>query len=429
MRAILILRVAGTIILGMIIRALRRLARRRPRIWRGPRPLHVTADLVRSDRLAGYPSRSLVDDAKLHSYALVTAEDFDRVLSLERHPRDTYHWRAMMDLHLRGDIWAAHFDSGFFPDAQATRNRFALRLCRFAGIRIVVAPHGSDIIRNDRQPARSRWIDRMQHDYPAWDFNEQTAVTRARLELFETAADFVLAADIATRSLMDRIDLLFHYFAVPLPAEYRHPSNPVPRVAHAPNHRFVKGTDLLLEAVAQVRAKGFELELDLIERVPRTEALLRYEEADIIADQFRIGDTGVLALEGMSRARPVLAYLSPEHLQEPSLNLPVINTTERNITEVLAVLIASPTLRRRIGDASRTAVANYQSLVSIGEVWSRIYDHVWERRELDLSGTAYFSPERRARPLTDDPADPEFWPVNVADLLTEIQSAVDRVRR
>src|SRR5262249_4805430 len=47
---------------GAIWRLLRRLARRRPRIWHGQSPLFWEPYLVLADRKAGYPSRAVLHD-------------------------------------------------------------------------------------------------------------------------------------------------------------------------------------------------------------------------------------------------------------------------------------------------------------------------------------------------------------------------------
>jgi hypothetical protein len=429
MRLMWLMRLLSVAVLGAIHRAFRRIVGRSPRIWRGPKPLHMSRDLTRADRVAGYPSRSVVERPVLHRYALVSEEDFDVVLQRPGVAPDTLHWRAMIDLHLNGDIWAAHFDCHFFPVSHRRRNELALWLCNAAGIRIVVAPHGSDVVRLDRPVTRFDWIGRMQRDYPTWDFLAQTPVSRTRIELFTRHASFIVAADPATRRLLDRCDLTFKYFAVEMPPVPLPSTNEDRHVVHAPNHRFVKGTDFLMEAISRVRRAGIHCELDLVEGVARPEALRRYAQADIVADQFCIGAFGVFALEGLALGKPVLVYLDEEHLRNPILNLPVLNATPENLAEVLGALLAVPGLSERIGFASRAAMERYQSIEALGAVWDRIYRHVWRGAPLDFSGTAHFSPERQPRSTTEDPIRAEFWPVNVIDLIPRIELAVRAIRQ
>jgi nucleotide-binding universal stress UspA family protein len=419
-----LLRLAAAVFAGAVWRRLRRIARRPPRIWHGHLPLHMTRDQVLADRLAGFPSRSVTGSASVLKYAIVTASDFDVVLAGEGVAPDTLHWRAMIDLHLHADIWNAHFDCLFYPASQRRRNDLALRLVRLAGIRIIVSPHGSDIVQIVPGKTRYDWIGRMQRDYPSWDFAAQTPVSRMRIELFGRHASFIIAGDPATARLIGRHDLLFKYFPVTIPEK---PSVPAgapakPRILHAPNHRFVKGTDFLLEAVERVQAAGFECELVLVEGVPRPEAVEIYRTADVIADQFCIGSYGAFALESLALGKPVLVYLDPEDLATTSRGLPLVNTNAENLTRVLAAMLAVPELRTRLGEAGRAAVARQRSPEAIGEVWGRIYRHVWWGEPLRLEEQG--SP----RSPSEDPAEEEFWPVEVGDLMERIREAVARLR-
>jgi glycosyltransferase involved in cell wall biosynthesis len=415
---------------GAAIRFARRLARRPPRIWHGPNPLHSIRYMVAADRLAGYPSRSVVLTEKQVKYDLVTRGDFDVVVRSETTPWQDLHWLALIDLLLRGDVWVAFFDGLFFNVADRRKNELAFRLLRAAGIRIVVTAHGSDIIRLDVPPTRYDWIARMQKDYPTWDFAAQTPVSKTRIDHFCRHSDLVLPGDSIMARLIPRNDLLIKVY--PIDTDELRPVDPPPhesvKIIHAPNHRYVKGTDFLMAAIDRLTAKGFRCELVLIEGVARSEALRRFAEADIIADQFCMGGWAQFALEGMALGKPVLTYLDREHLESPQFNLPVVNTTPENLPEVLAVLIELEELRRRLGTASRTAVERYQSIPAMGEVWDRIYRHVWWRKPLDFTGTAHFSPERTRRSLTEDPAQEEFWPVEVGEWMGRIRAAIARVR-
>ncbi len=79
--------------------------------------------------------------------------------------------------------------------------------------------------------------------------------------------------------------------------------------AHAPSNRKVKGTDLILESLDELRSEGFDFDVDLIEGVSNAEALARYAEADIVIDQLYAGWYGGVALEVMALGKPVVVYL------------------------------------------------------------------------------------------------------------------------
>ena len=167
--------------------------------------------------------------------------------------------------------------------------------------------------------------------------------------------------------------------------------------------------------------------MKLVERVARTEAIEIYKSADLIADQFVMGAYGVFALECLALGKPVMTYLDHDHLCNPLFNLPIVNTNRWNLATVVACLLAVPELRHRIGRAARESVVKYQSLEAIGELNKVMYDHVWWGKPLDLETTRHFGAERTPRSFSENPRDPDFWPVPVEDVMARIRKACDRI--
>ena len=419
-RLLWIARIAIAAVLGVIVRIARRASRRPPRIVHGTYPMHMTADMVKADRLAGYPSRSIATHLRLASFALVERAQFDAVFEDDGIPWDVWQWATLAYLLHHADIWVSYFDS--LPQGSSA---MLLRVVRAFGIRIIVAPNGLDVVHATRVKTRYDWVGRLSSDYPHWDIAAETPDLRDRIRIMCDHADLVIAGDSASARFLPRTDLTFKYFPIDVDAfEPRFETgNAVPIIVHAPNHRAIKGTDVFLGALDSLRSE-VDFELRLIEKTPRAEALEMYRDADIIADQFCIGAFGVLALEGLALGKPVLAYLDEEHLGDPWFNLPIVHTTHENMRDILRILIQLPELRLRLGRAGRTAVEQYQSVPALAGVWSRIYRHVWTGAPLSLEQTAHFSPERRSRSLTEDPADPDFWPVDVSDLIETIRRAI-----
>jgi len=421
---------AWTFVVGLVVRRFRRLAGSSPRIWHGMFPLHVTRGMVEADRIAGFTSRSVIGHFQKIRIGLVTDRDFDVVILERGVAQDEAHWYCLFDLLWHGDIWSAYFDCLFFPADRVRANTWVFRLVRWAGIRIVVAPHGGDIVYRSAFVNRYDVIGRKQADYPAWDLVAFEAIARTRLELFCRHASLVLGADNGLRRFLPRNDILFKYFPIdcaalrPLDAAQH---NDVPVITHAPNHRLTKGTDYLQAAIIRLQQAGIACRLELLEGLPRTEALRRYQSADIIADQFCDGAFGLFAAEGLALGKPVLTYLDQEHLGDPVFNLPLVNTNPENLLPVLAVLLQVTALRERLGHAGRESVSMYQSIPAMAEVWNRIYRHMWWGESLNLETTKHFSPDRKPRSYTEDPSRADFWPVPVDDLLPEIHRALARV--
>lgn len=86
------------------------------------------------------------------------------------------------------------------------------------------------------------------------------------------------------------------------------------RIGHAPSHRRIKGTDLLIAAVDALRAEGHQLELVLVEGKSHEEARRVYESVDLMVDQLFAGWYGGLAVEAMALGKPVLVYIRQDDL-------------------------------------------------------------------------------------------------------------------
>jgi len=416
------LAIALAALAGGLFRLVRRLGRRPPRIWRGMNGLHLVKWPVKVDRHAGFPSRSFIASTQPAAYALFRAEDFDVVCDQTRWPRDDWHWRGLMDLLLRGDIRVAFYDSLFFPVSAWRSNAIVLRLQSLVGIRTVMVPHGMDLFYQDERRTRYDWVGRARADYDQWDLRAHKPIALRRTAMWERHADLVVSADSTCARFQRRRDLSFKWF--PVDCQALVPAAPVvrarPVVLHAPQHRTIKGSDFLFAAAEDLEERGIAMDLRLVERVAREEALQLYADADIIADQFCMGAYGMFSLEGLALGKPVLAYLDQEHLGDPVFSLPIVNATPDNLPRVLAVLLQLPELRERIGRAGRAAVVRYQSVEALAEVWSRIYRHVWWAEPLALAQTRHFSDERKPRGYSQDPAQAEFWPGPCEDLAARI---------
>lgn len=118
------------------------------------------------------------------------------------------------------------------------------------------------------------------------------------------------------------------------------------RIGHAPSHRKVKGTDIIISALEQLAADGYEYELVLIEGLPNDQARQKYEQIDVLVDQIHAGWYGGLAVEAMALGKPVMVYIREEDLQfippEMKADLPFLPVTIETVKDDLRQLIQMP---------------------------------------------------------------------------------------
>ena len=139
------------------------------------------------------------------------------------------------------------------------------------------------------------------------------------------------------------------------PAAYPEPQVASPVVLHSPTAPVAKGTPAVLKAVGQVQAKH-PFEFHLVEGLPRPQAMQLMQTADILLDQFVLGDYGMAALEAMAFGKPVICYIKKSLADLYGPELPIVNATQETLAETLLALLQNPERRRELGEAGRAYV-------------------------------------------------------------------------
>lgn len=246
-------------------------------------------------------------------------------------------------------------------------------LYRLAGIKVVMLCYGSDVQDLTRSP-NLLFKDAMSRDYPSHRLRRP--VIAAKIDLWTRVADHVIGGCEWVDYLYHWDSLMLAHFTVDLeswkPGPTRTPSENL-LVVHAPNHRTIKGTGYLEEAVKKLQAEGLPVELQILERVSREEVKTALARADLVVDQLVIGWYGLFALEAMALGIPVVVYLR-EDLKEfyrhtrllDSSEPPVLEAGPATIEELLRQVLADRSLLEEKAARSRDYVARHHSIEFIG---------------------------------------------------------------
>lgn len=345
-----------------------------PTILWGPIPIPNIGYSARADRLAGYESRSVVYSV----YHISRRSDFDVVLDRWwRVPfvRRAVPYAAFLWSGLTTDIYGFFFDGGFLYDTPWWR--LELVLDRLAGKRIIVYPYGGDARLASQTREQGRW-----HAYTDTDVGREERVAEADVimhrRVFARHASLMLGcADIVD---LPRLDGMFLY---PFDLDGWEPKpeqdDGLVTVVHAPNHRELKGTRYLIDAVSRLKAEGLPLELDLVEGMSASDARARYERADVIADQFLIGAYALFAIEGMALGKPVVCRLAgslrPFHPEWAAC--PIVSADPDTLADTLRRLVTDPALRRELGARGPEYVRRHHSLEAVGARMDQFYRRIW----------------------------------------------------
>ena len=253
-------------------------------------------------------------------------------------------------------------------------------LLKAAGVKTVVMPYGGDVQSFDKTP---NLLFKHAHskDYPAHRYNRRRQ--EKKMELWTNHASHVISG-------CDWVDYMHHWdtlmvshfsINVDLFANVK----PCPRnsdsfrILHAPNHREIKGTQFVVEAVEKLKAEGHDVELVLVEKLSNLEILELILSVDLVIDQLIVGWYAMFAIESMLAGKPVICFLRDDLLNlyrskgliavdEP----PLINIAPLNLKEELRELILN---QDKLSDYSKRGfdyVSRVHSTTSIGSKFDRI---------------------------------------------------------
>ena len=365
--------------LVFLLTPLRLMRRRQRSLWAGT-PILNMIHQASGERLLGFDSKTLV----FETYH--TSSDFDHDLS---------RWRRVpvfgLLLRYAVFVWAClnqdrlHFfcDQGLLPGLRRHTFFFPeLRLYELLGIPVFLWTYGADVRSQVATKALGEpncCSDCDQVGLACICDEEARQRNVARLKELSTA---IFSMGDMLEYVPGAVGDTF-YWPIDLDQEERYrcaypgPESTQPlRVVHAPNHRRFKGTQYLIEAVAELERRGVAIELVLVEGVPNAEALEIYRGADVVFDQCLIGFHGYFAIEAMAMGKPVLCFIrKPEYLLEPE-TCPIVQVGVATIAQRLEELAGDRERLAELGQQGRRYVEEHYTIEAFSKRLARAYDRL-----------------------------------------------------
>jgi hypothetical protein len=315
-----------------------------------------------------------------------------------------YYWLPNL-LHLwsllRFDVFHVFFDGGLWSGLNAVPQArwLELPLLRLAGKRVIASAYGGDVrVRS----LNRRWQPHnICEECPApgvYCICTDDALKRAKYH-GDWCNAMLAMGDMHEFVPGSRKD--FKYWPIDveqvsyLGAARGASGDPV-RIAHAPNHRYFKGTRYLEAAVESLRARGHELEVDFIEGVSNAEAKRRYGAADVVFAQCLAGWIGYTELEAMAAGKPVVSYIRDERYLEKMGDCPVVSATPATLERKLEELVADPARREELGRLGREYVEREWSYDALLPAYDKLHREVWTHNRLSTAMRRKWSELRRS---------------------------------
>jgi len=208
-----------------------------------------------------------------------------------------------------------------------------LPLLRAHGIQVGLVFHGSEV----RDPRVHRLME------PWSPFGDPADALTARLQaqvddLLPHVAAFDGPRYVTTMDLLDHVPDARWLPVVVDPDVWRGERVPLERarpvVVHAPSHTVLKGS-LAVDAVAEELAARGVIEYRRLRDVPPDEMPAALAGADIVLDQFALGDYGVLACQAMAAGRVVVGHVADRVRKRLPAELPIVQATPADLRDVL----------------------------------------------------------------------------------------------
>ncbi|MDG2989984.1 hypothetical protein L3556_03405 [Candidatus Synechococcus calcipolaris G9] len=260
-------------------------------------------------------------------------------------------------------------------------------LLKVANIKIILMPYGADIQDLIRTP-NLVFRHAMSSDYP---------LHRLKNKLISRKIDFWIKNASHIISGCDWVDYMYHWdtlmvahFSIDTSLyKYLSPlektNNSKFRILHAPNHRNIKGTQFVIEAIESLQKDGEDIDLILLEKVSNQEVLHEIQKADLVIDQLIIGWYAMFAIESMVLSKPVICYLRDDLLylyrcaglissDEP----PLINSNPLSLKADLKRVIHDPNYLSLMSKKGKAYVEKVHSIHAVGAVFDTI------NRSIDL---------------------------------------------
>lgn len=146
------------------------------------------------------------------------------------------------------------------------------------------------------------------------------------------------------------------------------------RIVHAPSSRRKKGTDFIEQAIQNLKARGYSVELVLAEHLPHYKIKELYEISDIGIDQVLYGWHGKVSVELMALEKPVICNINKEWKKHRP-DLPIVHAEPHNLEKVLENLIIDSEYRKLLGRAGREYVLKYHDKEVIADQLLQLYNN------------------------------------------------------
>lgn len=327
-------------------------------------PIISLSYVGRAVSAAGYNALVIVPEV----YGINRNEDFDLVA-----PSPALFYRKAIS----SSVWVFYFDS--FDCFFGFLRYFPSIVKRLVKTKFVVMPYGADSMEYQKV---SDLVLRhaLMMSYPNTVKKEKQALNR--VERFTKSSDIVVGCMSHNFNLPKWDVLPVHYYPIDIEKVDRLKEGVLKNeqftVVHSPNHRGVKGTHLIMQAVSELQQEGVDVALSLLERTTNDEVIKKLHASHLLIDQVIGGGYALSAMEGMACGIPVVAHIRHEvsevfEIYSYFRKCPIVSC-ERTVKSIKGSIKFSMENYETLSVQSRQYVEEFHSTEALSLLWGRICD-------------------------------------------------------
>ncbi len=332
-----------------------------------------------------YESTSCV----VNFFSINKKDDFDIILTYER---KIHYFINSLQLLFKYDIYHLSFNGGLF--SKLGLGKFEPYIFKIAGIKTIMIAYGSDASVYDLIENKV-YSHVLMCDYPQ-NFERRKQVHN-QLVRWCKHADIIIPSmfipfgfprwDIVAPNILTIDTSKF-------PKNKKKVKRKVFTVVHSPNHKAIKGSEYIINAVNELAEEGLNIKLLLLEGVKNDQVLkILNEEADLLVEKLIGPSYALSAIEGMSAGLPVINNLNTSDWNKEMMiyyqysflsECPILSANYKNIKEVIREVYNSPTLQTKLGELGQKYVEKYHSYNATNYVFNNIYEKIWFNKDINL---------------------------------------------
>lgn len=132
-------------------------------------------------------------------------------------------------------------------------------------------------------------------------------------------------------------------------------------IVHAPTDTDIKGSAYIQKAIEELKT-DYDIDYRMIRGMLHDEAKEFYAQADLIVDQLHVGCYGLLSVECMAMAKPVITWITDFMKDKYPKELPIISANPDTVKEKIRYALDNREMLTELGEQGRNYVEKYHDM-------------------------------------------------------------------